>query len=106
MSATSAGGNYGVYNADSSPTIESSSVIASGGTNFGIYNATTGGSFTVKVTNSKVVGSSNTINTIPSYTTLVVASQLSGGAVGGGGTVTCIATYDEAFVAPGYTTCP
>ena len=106
VSASSAGGNYGVYNSDSSPTIESSFVSASGGTNFGIYNATAGGSFTLKVTNSKVVGSFYTINTIPSYTTLVVASQLSGGPVGGGGTVTCIATYDENFVAPGYNTCP
>ena len=107
VSASSAGGNYGVYNINSSPTILSSSVSASGGTNFGIYNSTSGGSFTLKVLNSQVVGSFATIFTIPSYTTLVVASQLSGGvAGGGGGTVTCIATYDENFVAPGYTTCP
>ncbi len=105
-SATSAGGNYGIYNSDSSPTVNNSVIAASGGTNFGIYNATAGGSFVVRVTNSQIVGSSFTIITIPSYTTIVVASQLSGGAVGGGGTVTCVGVYDENFIAPGYTTCP
>ena len=104
--ATSAGGNYAMYNSDSSPTVNNSVIAASGGTNFGIYNATAGGSFTVRVTNSQIVGSFYTINTIPSYTTIVVASQLSGGAVGGGGTVNCVGVYDENFAAPGYTTCP
>ncbi len=101
------GGNYGLYNFDSSPTVNNSVIAASGGTNFGIYNATSGGSFTVRVTNSQIVGSNFTIYTIPSYTTVVVASQLSGGiAGGGGGTISCVGVYDENFVAPGYTTCP
>ncbi len=106
-SATSAGGNYGMYNLDSSPTVNNSVIAGSGFSSFGIYNATTGGSFVVRVTNSQIAGSPYTIFTIPSYTTVVVASQLSGGvAGGGGGTVTCVGVYDENFVAPGYTICP
>lgn len=99
----------GIRNASSSPKLENvtvSAISASGGTHFGIYNATTGGSFVVRVTNSQIAGSFYTINTIPSYTTIVVASQLSGGPVGGGGSVTCVGVYDEYFVALGYTTCP
>ncbi|MEO6060601.1 MAG: hypothetical protein ABIQ99_01530, partial [Thermoflexales bacterium] len=105
VSASSGGGNYGMYNVDSSPTVNNSVIAGIGGTNFGIYNVTSGGSFIVRVTNSQIVGSSFTIATNPSYTTLVVASQLSGGSTFGG-TVTCVGVYDENFVAPGYTTCP
>lgn len=98
----------GIRNASSSPKLENvtvSAISASGGTDFGIYNATTGESFVVRVTNSQIAGSFYT-NTIPAYTTIVVASQLSGGVVGGGGSVTCIGVYEEYFVALGYTTCP
>ena len=104
-SATSAGGNYGMYNTDSSPNINNSVISASGGTNFGIYNATAGGSFTVRVTNSQIAGSSFTIVTVPSYAMSVISSQLNGGAIFGGA-VTCVGVYDENFAAPGYTTCP
>ncbi|MEO7255953.1 MAG: hypothetical protein ABIZ64_17145 [Casimicrobium sp.] len=107
VSATSSVGSYGMQNLDSSPTINNSVIAAIGAASFGIYNATTGGSFVVRATNSQIAGNAYTIFTIPSYTTLVVASQLSGGAAGGGGgTVTCIGVYDENFVAPGYMTCP
>jgi hypothetical protein len=109
VTATASGGSYnwGVYNYSSSPTIQNSTIRATGGTsNTGINNWATGGSYTVKVSNCQVTGSTNTIYNDTEFTVRVGASQLDGGAVTGGGTVTCIGVYDENYTSPGYTTCP
>ncbi|MCX6032817.1 MAG: hypothetical protein NT169_26470 [Chloroflexi bacterium] len=111
VTATASGGTgaYGVYNYNSSPTIQNSTIAASGGTNnYGIYN--TAGldldTFTVKVSNSQITGSTSTIRNDSKYTTRVGASQLAGEAASaGGGPMTCAGVYDEnyAFYA---STCP
>ncbi len=84
--------NYGVYNSSiSSPKIVTSIISASGGTtNYGVYSQTSG---TVTIDSSKITGSTNTINNGAGVITRVGASQLSGGAVTNGGTLTCSASY-------------
>ncbi|CAG0937019.1 hypothetical protein TFLX_05922 [Thermoflexales bacterium] len=100
VTAIGSGGtiNYGVDNIISSPVIQNSRLSASGGTNnYGIYNYAPNSSYTVIVNNSQVTGSTNTIRNDNEFTTRVGASLLSGGAVAGGGTVTCAGVYDEAY---------
>jgi hypothetical protein len=101
VTASASGGtdSYGVYNNNaSSPTIQNSVLIASGGTsNYGIRNLALSGSYTVTVNNCQVTGSSTTIYNDDNFTTLVGASLLSGGPVGGSGTVTCAGVYDETY---------
>jgi hypothetical protein len=109
VTATASGGtnNHGVYNFSSWPTIQNSTVRTSGGTSsYGIYNSAGGGSYTVKVDNCQVSGSTNTIYNDTEFTVRIGASQLDGGPVTGGGVVTCIGVYDENYASPGYTTCP
>lgn len=91
---------YGVLNGTSSPIIEGSTIKASGGTdgNFGIWNASLE-SNTLKVNNSQISGSTNTISNTTQFTTLVGASQLDGGPVlPNVGTITCAGVYDENYV--------
>jgi len=105
VTASGSGGtnNYGVFNDSSSPTINNSAISTSsaivlGINNYGIYNSASSGIYTVSVNNSQVTGSTNTIYNDPFFITYIGASQLSGGAVfGGGGTVTCAGVYDEAY---------
>jgi len=67
--------------------------------NYGILNSTDGGSYTVKVDNSRIAGTTWTIWNCTGFTTLVGASLLDGGPVAeGGGTVTCAGVYDEDYV--------
>ena len=106
VTASASGGttsdNYGVYNDSSSPIINNSAISASGGTNnYGISNTASSGSYTVRVNNSQIGGSTSTIQNVAEFTTLVGASQLSGGAidVSGGGTLTCIGVYDASYLA-------
>jgi len=111
VTASASGGtnyNYGVYNASSSPTMTNVTASASGGTdNYGIYNDASSGAYTVRVNNSQITGSTNTIYNDSEFTTRIGASQLSGGVVSvNGGTVTCIGVYDENYASPDYTTCP
>ena len=108
ISASDGVTSYGVYNYSSSATtIQNSTLSASGGTsNYGIYNGASGGSYTVKMDSCQVTGSTNTISNDTEFTVRIGASQLDGGAVTGGGTVTCIGAYDENYTSPGYTTCP
>jgi len=109
VSASASGGafSFGVYNARSSPTINNSVISASGGTgNYGIVNVAGSGSYTVLVNNSQISGSTRTIYNDPSFTTRVGASQLDGGAVAGGGTVTCAGVYDEAYAFTAGPACP
>lgn len=57
-------------------------IAASGGTNnYGIYNEATGGSYMVKVNNSQIRGSTNTIRNDSEFVIRFGASQLDGGAV-------------------------
>src|SRR5439155_8001501 len=88
-----AGANvYGVFNSQSSATIHGSVISASGGTNnYGVYSGFSG---TVTIDNSKITGSTNSLNNQSGVTTRVGASQLSGGNVFNGGTLTCVASYD------------
>jgi len=100
VTASASGGtnSYGVYNT-SSPTIQNSVIRASSGTsNYGIYNAASSGAYTVLVNNSQISGSTNTIYNDAEFTTRVGASQLDGGAVYAGGTMTCAGVYDENYV--------
>ncbi|HET9494124.1 MAG TPA: hypothetical protein VFR15_07840 [Chloroflexia bacterium] len=100
ISASGSGANYGVRNSNSSSRIQGSAVSASGGSiNMGVFNTATTGSHTVKIDNSKITGSSNSIFNGAQFTTRVGASQLEGGpVVPGGGTVSCAGVYDENYV--------
>jgi len=102
VTASASGGstnNIGVYNLSSSPTLHNCTLHASGGTSaFGIRNSATGGSYTVRVDNSQVSGSTNTIYNESEFSTLVGATLLDGGAVApNGGTVTCAGVYNESY---------
>jgi hypothetical protein len=104
VNASGGTSNYGVYNDASSPTIQNSTIrSASGTSNYGIANTNTG---TVKVNNSQIMGSTNTVMSAVGINTRIGASKLEGGAVlPNGGTVTCAGVYDEAYTF--YTnTCP
>jgi hypothetical protein len=92
--------NEGMFNLDGSAIINNSTISASGGTtNYGIHNTEYyGGTYTVQVNNSQVTGSTNTIlDQRPYSPTRIGASQLSGGAVGGTGTIVCAGVYDESY---------
>jgi hypothetical protein len=99
--ATASGGslhNRGVWNDSSSPTIQNSTISASGASSSGIYNEATSGSYAVRVDNCQITGGTNTIRNDAEFTTLVGASLLSGGnVVTNTGTVTCAGVYDEAY---------
>ncbi|MBU0492845.1 MAG: hypothetical protein KKB13_13435 [Chloroflexi bacterium] len=102
VTASASGGstNYGVYNTSSSPTISNSTLRASDGTsgNYGLYNYALSSSYTVRVSNSQVAGSTNTIYNNAQFTTYVGATLLDGEAVApNGGTITCAGVYDEAY---------
>jgi hypothetical protein len=101
VTASASGGphyNNGVDNWASSPTINNSVISASGGTeNYGIYNDAASGTYTVRVNNSTISGVTNTIYNDTEFTVRVGASQLSGGAISSGGTVTCAGVYDETY---------
>jgi len=103
VTASASGGtseNYGVWNLSSSPTMTNVSASATGGTgtfNSGVRNDADSGTYTVRINNSQISGSSSTIVNDTEFTTLIGASQLSGGAVIGGGTVTCAGVYDENY---------
>ena len=90
----------GMSNDSSSPTIRGSVITATAsvGNSYGISNSASGGAHTVTINNSQVKGSTNTIQNSALFTTLVGATQLSGGPVTGGGTITCAGVYDEAYV--------
>ncbi|MGC1378809.1 MAG: hypothetical protein WA821_21435, partial [Anaerolineales bacterium] len=104
VTASASGGmySYGVRNYSSSATINNSVISASGGTNnYGIYNTTNHPEIasTVRVNNSQISGSTNTIVNDTNFTTLIGGSQLYGGPVdtSAGGTLTCAGVYDENY---------
>jgi pectin methylesterase-like acyl-CoA thioesterase len=90
----------------SSLVIQNSTLRALGGTNnYGIYTSATSGTFKVKINNSQVAGSTNTIFNDSHFTTRVGATLLDGGAVSNAGTLTCAGVYDENYVFSA-STCP
>ena len=101
VSVSASGGfnSIGVSNRSSSPTINNSLIRAYSATyNYGIANFAPDGTYTVHVNNSQISGDTNTIQNDAEFTTLVGASQLSGGPVdAGGGTVICAGVYDQAY---------
>ena len=107
-SGTGSAINAGVYNQDSSATINSSVISATGGSpNWGIKNTQNFvGAYTVLVNNSQIIGSDNTVRNDTFFTMRVGASQLSGGPVFTAvGTLTCAGVYDENYVFSA-STCP
>jgi hypothetical protein len=112
VTATAQGGSNfaaGVYNFNGGATLTGVVAIATGGTsNYGLYLDSNSGSYTVRVDRSRFVGSTATVRSITGYTTFIGASQLEGGAVSpGGGTVTCIDSYNGNNAnAGGFTACP
>jgi hypothetical protein len=102
------GANRGIYNINSSLTIDNCVLSATGrATNYGMYNyGSTGGPYYVEINNCRVTGAGNTISNDAEFTVRVGASQLVGGAVTGGGLVTCYGAYDEDYTSPGYNICP
>lgn len=99
--ATTWGGtnNYGMWNASSSLTIQNSIINAHDGSlNDGIHNTASSGSYTLKINNSQITGSTSTIYQESTYTTQVGASQLIG-AGAFGGTYVCVASYNGSYAA-------
>jgi len=95
----------GMYNFQSSPTIQNSVVHASGGSStYGINNQTNAGLYTVQVNNCQVTGGNSTIaigGSAGAFNIYVGASLLAGGpvSVGSGlGNVTCAGVYDENYI--------
>ncbi len=100
LTASASGGadNVGIFNFSSSPVIQNGVIRASGGTNnYGIYNYAINGAWTVKVSNSQVTGSTNTIRNYSYTTTRIGATLLDGGPVYNEGTLTCAGVYDENY---------
>jgi hypothetical protein len=104
VTANASGGggthNHGVYNTESSPMIQNSVIRASGGNSYGIFNFAFSGSYTVRVNNCQITGSTRTILNDTKFTILIGASLLDGGPVynPGGGVCTCAGVYDESYI--------
>ncbi|MCA9934367.1 MAG: hypothetical protein KC415_10610 [Anaerolineales bacterium] len=98
---SASGGSFAiaVYNNNASATLQHCTLQASGGTgSYGIYNETYTGSYTVRVDNSQVTGSTNAIFNSANFATLIGATLLDGGTdATSGGTITCAGVYDEAY---------
>jgi hypothetical protein len=106
VTASAAGGteNYGAYIYHASSSIVNSAISAGGPASVGVFVENCVAATTVD--NSQIRGALNTISAAAGCSVRVGASQLAGGPVGGGGTVTCVGAYDENYTSPGYTVCP
>lgn len=91
ISANGGTGNYAVYNNNSSSTMQDVTISATG---TGVSNNGSG-NFRVTIDDS-AISANGTIYSSPSYVTLVGASKLAGGPVGGG-PVICAGVYDENY---------
>jgi hypothetical protein len=89
------------WNDSAQPTILNSTMTASGGNpNDGIHNVSTSGTYTVKINNSQITGTTSTIYSSSSAWTIQVASsQVSGGGVNGSGIYTCVFSYNASYAA-------
>jgi hypothetical protein len=90
-----------VHNGNSSAVIQNSVLRTWGGaSNYGLRNEATSGSYKVKISNSQLIGSTNTIRNDSEFTTYVGATLLDGGAVlPNGGTFICTGVYSETYTA-------
>lgn len=109
VTASASGGadNYGIGNNSSSPTIQNSAFTADGssGNCYGMFNISGEELYTVTVSYSLIVGSTNAIHNDPAFSVHIETSQLSGGAIIGGGTMSCVDVLDENSIYYA-TTCP
>jgi hypothetical protein len=99
VTASASGGtfSYGVRNYAASPVMTNVTASGSGGTvSCGVYSYSSG---SVKINHSVLRGSSYTIVNDTGVTTMVANTQLEGGAVSNGGTLTCVGAYDGNYVA-------
>lgn len=97
--ATGGAGCVGVFNEQSDPVLINVTASGSGGTNnYGMWNGATGGSYTVKVHDSRLTGAEGSIRNDAEFTTYVAATQLGGGAAdANGGVLRCTDSYNEGF---------
>jgi hypothetical protein len=91
--------NYGIYDVGAAPQIRNSVLSAGGGTtSYGIFNFDwSGGSYLIRVDDSIVSGTTNSISNDSLFTVRVGASKLSGSVLANGGTVTCAGVYNSAY---------
>jgi hypothetical protein len=102
VTATASGStinNFGVYNGYSSSLVMTNvTITATGASAYGVAN---GGTGTVKINHSVISAANYTIYNLPGATTLVSHTQLDGGTVYNGGTLTCVGAYNGSYVALG-----
>jgi hypothetical protein len=102
VTATASGSttaNFGVYNGYTSSLVMTNvTITATGGSAYGVAN---GGTGTVKINHSVISAANYTIYNLPGATTLVSHTQLDGGTVYNGGTLTCVGAYNGSYVALG-----
>jgi len=99
----SSANNYGMQNIHSFPTVQNSTIsvsVSGPGFTYGIYNELGSSSTIQHSTISSRGGSSNSVFNDPPSSVKVGSSQLDGILVGGG-SFTCVASYDANFVALG-----
>jgi hypothetical protein len=100
VTATASGGsnsNLGVYNHTASATMMNVTATGTGGSVLavGVDNYAGSGSYTVKINNSKITGTSYSVaSVLPYFTTLVSSSELVGGAAAG---ATCAGVYNASY---------
>ena len=98
------GSNIGVYNSGSSATMLSVTVVATGGTaNTAVNNYGGGSTYSVKIKNSVINGTTFSISNQPNFTTHVGSTEISGALIGSG--VTCAGVYNAAYAFYG-SSCP
>ncbi|MEO6323501.1 MAG: hypothetical protein ABIT01_19150 [Thermoanaerobaculia bacterium] len=97
-SYTSQGGTgSAITNSDTSGTVSNAVLLsATGSSHWGLYNSASSAR-TLLVTNSRIQGSTATIQNFSNCTTRIGASQLDGGAVSNSGTLSCAGVFDESF---------
>jgi hypothetical protein len=99
---------YGVFH-DNSPSAGMNGLrvsVFSGSESYGIYNQAIAGSHLVDVGNSIIAAATATVRNDEEFVTRIGASQLSGGAVQGGGFLKCAGVYDENFDFHAGPSCP
>ncbi|MGE5893683.1 MAG: hypothetical protein ACM34I_06480 [bacterium] len=94
--------NYGIFVKNGAPILNSVTAKATGGSyNYGVYNEYSFEGDPMRIYNSILAGSTNTIfnGEIPIWptTTYIATTHLDGGPVAGIGTTVCAGVYDENF---------
>lgn len=96
MASGSSGSNIGLYNHTASATLMNVTATGTGGTlAVGVNNYAGSGSYTVRINNSRISGTSYSISAVqPYFTTLVGSSELGGGSAAG---ATCAGVYNSNY---------